>query len=66
MDDGVEQRPVPVFFADRWCVHDYRTPASSRRCTVTGMPYDEREYAWLKTFVNVVSWMEKNFDIDIA
>lgn len=62
----VDGEQKPVFFDDGGCAHDIAMPVSSRRCAITGhMPYDEREYVWLKAFVNVVSWMEENFNISL-
>ena len=52
---------MPLFCNDNGR-HSPHLPANIHRCVAKRViPYDEREYKWLKAFLKVVTWMEDNF-----
>jgi hypothetical protein len=44
---------IPHSMGSDWC----------QRCIAKYLPYEEKEYEWLKAFLNVVTWMEKSLEI---
>lgn len=59
--DWTSDPKKPVFFVDTE-PHPYAVPKHIHRCLAARvLPYDPREYEWLKAFLKVVTWMEENF-----
>ena len=49
-------------FDHEFIKHSNDLPLEFHRCGVSKvMTYDEREYEWLRSFLEVVTWMEKKF-----